>query len=299
MQLSLRRNDLPVRQSPLARAAEAGAHQKAAVGSLGIGSRADVSVGAPEPADSQIRPEHDLHRRAGTWRTRDAVACVDGGDVFGGLSRQKPGPRGAEEILPAILVSRRHRQPLHTRDARVDPRGRRAGLQLVARLWGGVRQSGPDRDVRCRRWRGGDGTAGNILAEQQISEPGARRRGAAGAPSERLQDCQSDNHGTHATTGTGVAVPRIWMDAAFRRRRRSAGDASPDGGYAGALYRGDSDDPAGGARRRQADGRNARLSAMADDRAAHAEGLDRTEGSGWAQGGRILARAPGTNSGGC
>ena len=69
--------------------------------------------------------------------------------------------------------------------------GGELGYSLSHALWGGFRQSRPDRHRRGRRRRGGNWTAGDLLAFQQISEPDSRRRGAAGPASERLQDRES------------------------------------------------------------------------------------------------------------
>ena len=48
---------------------------------------------------------------------------------------------GLQRVLQAVLLSRRHWQPLHARDAGIDPRRRRTRLRAVARLRRGVRQS--------------------------------------------------------------------------------------------------------------------------------------------------------------
>ena len=68
---------------------------------------------------------------------------------------------GLARVLQAVLVSRRHRQSLHARDARFHSRRRRTGLRAVACLRSGVRSSRPDRRRRRRatanpkpaRWR--------------------------------------------------------------------------------------------------------------------------------------------------
>ena len=49
--------------------------------------------------------------------------------------------------------------------------GGELGYSLVARFWSGVRQPGPARAVRGRRWRGGDGPARGELAFEQVPEP--------------------------------------------------------------------------------------------------------------------------------
>ena len=48
---------------------------------------------------------------------------------------------GTAALLQAVLVPRRHRQPRHAGNAGQHPRGRRAGLQHLARLRGGLRPS--------------------------------------------------------------------------------------------------------------------------------------------------------------
>jgi hypothetical protein len=68
------------------------------------------------------------------------------------------------------------------------PRGRRAWLFAVARLWCGVRQSRADCRLRCRRWRGGDRATRDIVAFQQVSRSGHRWHGATGPASQRVQD---------------------------------------------------------------------------------------------------------------
>ena len=59
------------------------------------------------------------------------------------------------EVLQAVLLPRRNRQPLHARDSRLHPRGRRARLLALARLRRGLRQPRPHRRLSCV----GDGEA--------------------------------------------------------------------------------------------------------------------------------------------
>ena len=56
-------------------------------------------------------------------------------------------------------------------DARLDPRRRRAGIQRFARVWRGVRQSGPDRHRGRGRWRIRNRPAGDILALNKFLNP--------------------------------------------------------------------------------------------------------------------------------
>ncbi len=97
----------------------------------------------------------------------------------------------AAEAVQAVLLSRRHPEPRRAGDARLDPRGRRARLRAPARLRRGLRQSRSDRLLRRRRRRSGDRPAGGELALEQVSQSGARRRGAADSASQRLQDRQA------------------------------------------------------------------------------------------------------------
>ena len=145
---------------------------------------------------------------------------------------------GMRRVLQAVLVPGRHRQPLHARDAGIDPRGRRARLQRLARVRRGLRQSRPARGRGRRRRRVRDRPARHRLALEQVPEPGARRRGAAGAAPERLQDQQPDDPRAHLARGARRAVPRLRLDAAFRRGRRPGDDAPADGRDDGALRAG-------------------------------------------------------------
>ena len=126
---------------------------------------------------------------------------LPGGDLFRGLSRQEPRRGRAAALLPAVLVSRRHRQPLHARDARIDPRRRRTRLRAVARLRRCIRQPRADRRSGGRRRRGRDRPARHLVAHLEVPQPDSRRRGAAGAQPERLQDQQPDAARAHHPRG--------------------------------------------------------------------------------------------------
>ena len=81
----------------------------------------------------------------------------------------------------------------------------------------------PDLIVACVV---GDGEAetGPLATAWQSNkflEPDHRRRGAADPASQRLQDQQPDRSGPHRARGTGAVLPRLRLDALFRRRRRS------------------------------------------------------------------------------
>ena len=196
---------------------------------------------------------------------------------------------GMLRVLQGVLVPRRHRQPLHAGDARLDPRGRRARLQRLARVRRGVRQPGPARRRRRRRRRSGDRAAGHVVALQQVPQPDPRRRGAADPAPQRLQDQQPDaarrasptrswRACSRATAGrrtSSRATTRGRCTRRWRRRWRSA------------CWR-----SAAIQQEARASGKATRA-ALADDRPAHAQGLDRPEGGGRAQGRGLLALAPG------
>ena len=57
-------HDLSAGQSPAEGTPQAGAHQEPAPRTLGSQPRSVVCLHSPEPADQEIRPEHDLPRRA-------------------------------------------------------------------------------------------------------------------------------------------------------------------------------------------------------------------------------------------
>src|ERR1017187_8123378 len=196
---------------------------------------------------SEVCAGFDLYFRAGTWGAGDAVEQLSGGRVLGGLSGQERRRGGNAAVLQAVLVSGRDWQPLHAGDAGVDPRRRRVGLQPVAWVWRGVRQSGPDCCGGGGRRRVGDRAAGDKLAWEQVFEPGARWGGAADPAPEWLQDREPHDPGANSAGRAGDADARTGMDALRGGGRRSGGDAPEDGCGDGEVRAGDSRDPAGGA----------------------------------------------------
>ena len=285
LQLSRGRHDLPAREPAAARAAREGARQAAPARALGREPGLELHVRPPEPTDQQVRPRRDLPRRPRPRRAGRARAGLSRGHLLGDLPGQGRGRGRDARVLQRLLVPGRDRQPLHARDARLDPRGRGARLQRVARLRRGVRQSGSARDRRGRRRRSGDGPARDLVALEQVPEPDPRRRRAAGAAPERLQDQQSDAARAHLARGAPEALRGLRLDAAFRRRRRPRAHAPADGRDARGVRPRDPPHPAGGARERATG-----PAALADDRAAHSEGLDGTE-AGRRQEGRRLSGA--------
>ena len=172
---------------------------------------------------NRLIKKHDLnmiyitgpgHGGPGSGRER-----LSRGNLQRGLSEHLSRRGGHEAPLHPVLVSRRHSEPCGAGDARLNSRGRRTRLCRLARLRSGLRQPRSDRRLRRRRRRGGDRSAGDELAFQQIPEPGDRRGGSADPSPQRLQDRQSLRSGPDQPRGTGPSFPRLWLHAVFRRGR--------------------------------------------------------------------------------
>ena len=269
-QLPVGRSDLPARQPTAARAAAAGARQAAAARALGHDAGAELPLRAHEPRHPAARPRRYLHRRPGSRRPGGGGRHVAGGHLQRGVLPHHARRGRHARPVPPVLVPGRHPEPRRAGDARVDPRGRGARLCAHARLRRRLRQPGPRGAVRGRRRRGRDGPAGRELALEQVPQPGRRRRRAAGAAPQRLQDRQSDRARADPRRRAGGAHGGIRAPADLRRGQRARGDAPPDGGGARRGARRHRGDPPPRAR-----GGTARASALAADRAALAEGLDR------------------------
>ena len=137
-------------------------------------------------------------------------------EVYPGISQDV---EGMKRLFTQFSFPGGYSEPRRAGDARLDPRGRRARLFAFARLRRRLRQSGSDRRRRRRRRRSRDWAARDELAFEQVPQSGARRRGAADPPSERLQDRQPDRAGAHQSRGTGIAPSRLRLCAPFRRGR--------------------------------------------------------------------------------
>ena len=220
------------------------------------------------------RPERDLRHRPRPRRPGPVANTYLEGTYTEVYPARRARTRRAAPAVPAVLLPRRHPEPRRARDAGLDPRGRRARLRARARVRRGVRQPRPARALRGRRRRGRDRAARGELALEQVPQPGARRRGPAGPAPQRLQDRQPDGARAHPATTSCARCSRATAT------RRSSSRATTRGGAPGAgrcARRGRSTrSPA--SRRGAATAATWRRPALADDRAAHAEGLDRPEG---------------------
>ena len=258
-QLPVRGADLPAGQPTASRTAAGRAGQAAAAGALGHHAWPEPAVCAHEPGDQAAGRQRDLHHRSGPRRPRPGGQRLSGGHVQRGVLLHRAGRGRDAGPVPAVLLPRRDTQPRGAGNTRLDPRGRRAGVRAGARLRGGVRQSRPGCPLRRGRRRGGDRSAGGQLAFQQVPQPGDRRRGAACAAPERVQDRQPDGAGAHPGRRAGRADARLRLPAALRGGRRPGGRAPAAGGDAGRGHGRHLRHPAGrpstGARRRVQRGR--------------------------------------------
>ena len=171
----------------------------------------------------------------------------------------------------------------------LDPRGRRARLRDLARLRRRVRQPRPGRRLRDRRRRGRVGPAGDVVALEQVPQPRHRRRRAADPAPERLQDREPD--AARPDRARGAREPARRATATSRTSSRAPSRPPCTAQMADDARHGhgrDPGDPARGPRERRR-----RAAALADDRPAHAEGLDRPEGGRRQEDRGLLALAPG------
>ena len=211
-------------------------------------------------------------------------------EVYPHVVARRGGPARA---LPPVLVPGRHPEPRGARDAGLDPRGRRARLLARARVRGGVRQPGPRRRLRRRRRRGGDRPARHELALEQVPQPAHRRRRAADPAPERLQDRQPDRARPHPR---GASSSRCSRATATSRSSSPAGSTASRPQPCTSASPRRSTRPSTGSRAIQRAARERarrRAPALADDRPAHAEGLDGPERGRRPAGRGHVALAPG------
>ena len=263
--------DNPLLREPL----RAGARQAAAARALGHHAGPQPRLRAPQPRHPRARPRRHLHPGAGPRRAGARRERLPRGHLHRGLPRHPP-RRGGH----AARCSGSSRSPAASRAT--SPRRRPGSIHeggelgyALAHAYGAAFDN-PDLLValRRRRRRGRDRAARRELAQQQVPQPGARRRRAADPAPQRLQDRQPDGARAHPGDGARQLLQGYGCDPhlvegdepdAVHQELAAALDGLLDD-----IAR----DPARGARRAAA--RDA--PALADDRAAHAEGVDRAEG---------------------
>ena len=129
------------------------------------------------------------------------------------------------------------------------------------------------------------GPARDLVAFEQVSRSHSRWRRAAHPPSQRLQDREPDDSLAHHRRRTRSTLPRLRLGAVRRRWGRPAYDACAHGGDRRDLRAEDPRVSEGSARLREG-----HATALADDCAAYAEGLDGPESRRRSQGRRLVAR---------
>ena len=248
------------------------AHQAAPARPLGHDARAQLHLHAFESRHRRARSVRAVRDRAGPRRAGARGEHLSRRHVQRALSRRDAGRGRLAQAVQAILVSRRHTEPRRPRNAGVDPRRRRTRLFARARLRRRFRQSRPARRLRHRRRRSRNRSACRELAIEQVSESRARRCRAADPAFERLQDCRTDGSRADPARRARSVPRRARTRPLLRRRRRADGHAPDHGRHARPRDRRHPRDPA-----RRANSRLPHTSALADDRARFAEGLDRAE----------------------
>ena len=136
------------------------------------------------------------------------------------------------------------------------------------------------------------GPAGHRLAVEQAAQPDLRRRGAADPAPQRFQDQQPDDPLPHRARGAGAVPARLRLDPLLRE-----GD---DPATMHKLMAETVERAVGEIREIQhtpALREHALPPALADDRAALAERVDRAEGAGRAEDRGHVPRAPGADPG--
>ncbi len=192
---------------------------------------------------------------------------VPRGHLLRGLSRHHRERRRHAAALPSVLDAGWHPEPRERADTGLDPRRRRARLRARARVRRRVRQPRPDRRVRDRRRRGRDRSARRVVEGRAVPQPEPRRRSAADPPSERRQDQRPDGARPHERRGRARAAARPRLRRGHGRRRRPRDDARAVRGDARRCVHEDPRDPGDAVHDSPP---------LARDRAAHAEGMDRT-----------------------
>ena len=161
----------------------------------------------PEPGHPGLGPGRHLRHRSRPRRPGDRRQRLPGGHLHRGLPEHHARRRGHAQAVPPVLLPRRHPQPRGAGDARLDPRGRRAGLLPGARLRRRLRQPRP-------AWS----AASSATARPR---PGRWRR--AGTPTSSSTPCATARCCRSCTsTATRSPAPRCWRASPRTSWRRSS-----------------------------------------------------------------------------
>ena len=209
------------------------------------------------------------------------------------LSGHLRGRGGDAEAVQAVLVPGRHPQPRRARDSRIDPRGRRARIRALARVRRRLRQPRSDRRLRGRRRRGGDRSLAASWHSNKFLNPASD--GAvlpilhlngykiANPDDPRAHRAARSSRACSSATGTSPTSSRASDPQTMHRLMAETLDHG---------HRRDQGDPA-----RRARERRRATTAVADDRPAHAEGLDGAEGGRRQEDRGLLALSSGPDGG--
>ena len=276
--------DNPLLREPL----RARAHQAAAARSLGHDAGAELHLRPPQPRDRRARPERDLRHRARPRRPGPGRQRLPGGHLHRGLPAHRP--RRAKGCGGCFASSRSRAASPATSRPRRRGRSTRAASSATASLHAyGAAFDNPDLLVACVI---GDGEAetGPLAASWHSNKFLNPARDGAVLPILHLNGYKIANPTVLAR------IPKQELrsllegyghEPIFVEGDEPADDARADGRRAAARRR--SDQPRSSATPGQP--AQHRPPALADDRAAHAEGVDRPQG-GRRAAGRGHAFAP-------
>ena len=274
--------DNPLLREPL----RARARQAAPARPLGHHAGPELRLRPPQPGHPRARPRRDLRHRPRPRRPGAGRQHLAGGHATARSTRASTQDEdGHAPAVPAVLLPRRHPQPRRAGDAGLDPRGRRARLRA-----GRTPTAPPSTTPTC-----------SSPASSATARPRPARWRPAGTPTSSSNPARDGAvlpilhlNGYKIANPTVLArIPHDELRALLRgygyepllrRGRRPGDDAPADGRDARRRCSTRSPRSSAGAR-----GRRHRAAALADDRAAHAEGLDRARRRSTA----CRSRAPG------
>ena len=218
------------------------------LGHWGSEPRTGILLHPSEPADQEVRPEHDLHGRTRAWRARRARPRLSGRHLLEIYPDKSEDDGRAARVLQAVLVSRRHRQPLHPETPGSIHEGGELGYVLSHAC--GAAFDNPDLIVAAVV---GDGEAetGPLATSWHINKFLNPIRDGAVLPILHLNGYKINNPTLLARISheeVGGSFPRLRLDALFRRGLRPREHASGDGGHAWSIALRDQEPSAGSAR---------------------------------------------------
>ena len=268
-ELSLGRADLSA-DNPLLRVPLAPETCQAATARpLGHHAGAEFRLRPHEPGDRRREPERHLRDRAGARRAGARGQRLPRRHLQRGVSTHRPRRGGPSPVVPAVFVSGWDPQPRSARDAGIDSRGWGAGVLPAPCLRGGVRQPGSVGRMRDRGRRGRD--------REHLPPAGTR---TSSSTRRAMVRCFR----SFTSTATRSPTPRFWPGStATSSARCSRASATTRASSRGpSLGRCMSSWPRPSMRRLRHRGdpgpsavhRGRHSTALADDRALHAEGLD-------------------------